>query len=177
MGIQNVYDLDTTFAGSKDEDEMLHDNELFSPRQPSLPRNTSRISHPPAAQMPTDAQMAGFDPATMMTFMQTILSENQWLQSESAKRPRAEKDDKEEGEPPIKLHIKEGHNDAWTIVHQAARNIRPYCGDWTAHFKILEKKAKPAKESLDWEPLGTIKISNARQRVNPDPQDVLAAKS
>ena len=112
MGIQQVYDLDTTFAGSEDGEEMNHDDDLFGTTEPSPPRNTSQFTHPTAAPMLTTAQMAGFDPSTMMSFMQSILMENARLQSDSTKQPRAEKDDEEEGEPPIKLHIKEGHDDA-----------------------------------------------------------------
>ena len=61
----------------------------------------------------------------------------------------AEKEEEDEGEPPIKLHIPEGYDDAWTHIHPASRNIRPYCGDWAARFKSLGRKAKPAKETLD----------------------------
>ena len=144
MRIQQVYDLDTTFAGSKDEEEMNQEDDLFGTPQQSPLRNTTPVTHPPVARMLTAAQMAGFDPSTMISFMQSILAENQRLTSESTKRPRAEKDDEEEGEPPIKLRIMEGHNNAWTKVHQNARNIRHYCGDRTARFKSMGKKAKPA---------------------------------
>ena len=49
----------------------------------------------------------------------------------------------------------------WKNIHNASRNIRPYCGDWAARFKSLDKKAKPTKDTLDWEPIGTIWGSNA----------------
>ena len=62
--------------------------------------------------MPTAAWMATFDGTTMMTIMQNLMAKNQRLQSESGKRPRAEKDEEDEGEPPVKLYIPEGYEDA-----------------------------------------------------------------
>ena len=56
----------------------------------------------------------------------------------------------------IKVHIPEGYDDAWTNIHDASRNIRPYCGDWAACFKSLGKKAKLAKDTL----AGVQKILN-----------------
>ena len=58
--------------------------------------------------MPTAAQMATFDGTTMMSIMQSLMTENQRLQAESGKQPRAEKVEEDEGEPPIKLHIPGG---------------------------------------------------------------------
>ena len=159
-----------TYAGSEDEEEMAHNDSLFSAVQPSPPQNAFSPVHP------TNNQMAGLDQTQMMTLMNSIISENQRLRSESTKRPSSEKDEEEEGEPPIKLHIKEGHDDAWSTVHHGARNIRPYCGDWAARFKSLGKKAKQAKESLDWDPLGSKTISNATVKRMHDRGSILTLK-
>ena len=151
--MEDAYDPDLTFGNaSEDKDEMYHDNQLFGAQQ-TPPRDPPRNPQTQPIQMLTVAQMATFDGQTMMTIMQNLMAENQRLNNESGKRPRAEKDEEDEGEPPVKLHIPEGYDDAWTHINPAARNIRPYCGDWPTRFKSLGRKAKPAKETLDWEPL------------------------
>ena len=111
--------------------------------------------------MPSVAQMANCDGNQMIAIVQSLLAENQRLNNESGKRSRPDKDEDEEGEPPVKLHIPEGYDDAWTNITHTARNIRPYCGDWQARFKSLGRKAKPARDTLDLEPMGTIVVANA----------------
>ena len=85
----------------------------------------------------------------MIILMTSIVEWNNRLRTESNKLPRAKKEDEEEGEPPVKLYIEEGHDDTWSTIHNGARNIRQFCGDWTSRYKSLGRKAKPAKESLD----------------------------
>ena len=85
---------------------MYHDKQLFAQRSPAC--DPPRASQHPSAQLPTSAQMATFNPTTMMSIMQNLMTKNQRLQAESGKRPRAEKDEEEEGKPPIKLHIPKG---------------------------------------------------------------------
>ena len=178
--MEDAYDPNQTFGnGSDNENEMDHDNQLFgTPQTP--PRVPPGIPQTQPIQMPTVAQMATFDGQTMMTIMLNLMAENQRHNKESAKQPRAKKDEEDEGEPPVKLHIPEGYDDAWTNISHAARNVRPYCGDWPTRFKSLGRRAKPTKDTLDWEPLGTVTVANAliknaRQRRHLNDQDVHAA--
>ena len=126
---------------------MAHDALLFGPNavvQPSV-FGINEYSGAPV-ERPLPSQVAGFGPAEMMNFMTAMMAENERLRTESMKRPRTEKDEEEEGEPPIKIHIVEGYDDAWSTVHHVSRNLRPYCGDWNERFKSLGKKAKPEKK-------------------------------
>ena len=97
----------------------------------------------------------------MLTILQTVLAENRHLSNESGKRPRPEKDKEEEGEPPVKLYIPEGYDNGWSNINHGARNIRPYCGNWQERFKSLGRRAKPTRDTLDWEPMGTLTVANA----------------
>ena len=137
---------------------MDHDNQLFgAPQTP--PWDPPGIPQTQPIQMLTVAKMATYDSTTMMTIMQNMLAENQRLNNESGKRPRPEKDEEDEGEPPIKLHIPKGYD--WSNISHASRNVRPLCGDWPTRFKSLGRRAKPTKDTLDWEPLGTLTVANA----------------
>ena len=55
--------------------------------------------------------MATYDGNAMLAIMQTVLAENQRLTTEAVKRPRPDKDEEDEGEPPVKLYIPEGYDD------------------------------------------------------------------
>ena len=154
---------------------MYHDKQQFATPQ-SPPRDPARIPQPPPIQMPTAAQITTFDGTTIMTLMQSLMAENQRLNNKSGKRPRAEKDEEDEGEPPVKLHIPEGYDDAWTKINHVARNIRPYCGDWPTRFKSLGRRAKPTKDTPDWEPLGTITVGNASIKRMHDRGAILTIK-
>ena len=125
--MEEAYNPDLTFGnGSEDKDKLDHDNQLFgTPQTP--PRDPPAIPRTQPIQMLTAAQMATYNGNAMMTIVQSLLAENQRLNNESGKRPRPEKDEEDEGEPPVKLHIPEGYDDAWSIINHAARNVRPYC--------------------------------------------------
>ena len=141
---------------------MAHDALLFGPNAVVQPTGFGINEYSGApVERPLPSQVAGFGPAEMMNFMTAMMAENERLRTESMKRPRTEKDEEEEGEPPIKIHIVEGYDDAWSTFHHVSRNLRPYCGDWNERFKSLGKKAKPEKECLDWEPMGSLTISHA----------------
>ena len=103
--MEEAYDPDQTFGnGSKDEQEMDHNNLLFgtpqsSPRDP--PRDQTLAPRNQHIQMPTATQMANYDGNAMMAVVQSLLAENQRINNKSGKRPQPYKDDEEEGEPPV----------------------------------------------------------------------------
>ena len=59
---------------------------------------------------------------------------------------------------PSKIHIHEGHDNAWAIAHQGRRNLRPFCGNWAARYKSPGKKGQWAKENIDWQPMWSLTI-------------------
>ena len=178
--MEDIYDPNMTFRNNTDDEQEQEQEELLFGTPDVPPRIPSR--DPPAGQrnpsipMPTVAQMANCYVSQMMTIVQSLLSENQRLNNKSGKRSRPEKDEEEEGEPPVKLHILEGYDNAWTHKNHTARNIRPYCGDWQARFKSLGRKAKPAGDTLDWELLGTLTVTNASVRRMHDRGAILTIK-
>ena len=118
-----------TFGNNTDDDqEQDHDDLLFGPPEepPRVPPwdqpGSQQLAHVPVSA----AHMADCNSNQMMAIVQRLLDENQRLNSESGKRSRADRDEDEEGEPPAKLHIPEGYDEAWTNINHAARNTRPY---------------------------------------------------
>ena len=169
--------------GSEDEAELGHENDLFGTpdRGGSLPRLSPRREQHPVPRTlpfvpPSIAQMATFDGNAMLQMMERIMAENRRLTTESVKRPRQDKDEEDEGEPPVKLYIPEGYDDGWTHINNESRNVRPFCGDWKERFKSLGRKAKPARDTLDWEPMGTLTVANATVKRMHDRGAILTIK-
>ena len=175
--MERAYDLNETFGqgnNSDDDQELEHEDLLFGSNEdrPSFPTRD-----PPGQQVPNStAQMPDSSNNQMLALVQSLIAENQRLSSESGKRSRAERDEEEEGEPPAKLHIPEGYDDAWTTISQASRNVRPYSGDWQTRFKSLTRRAKPVRDTLDWDPMGTITVANATVRRMHDRGAILTVK-
>ena len=114
--------------GSEDEAELGHENDLFgTPGRGDLPPQISprRERAPPLGIVPfappSSAQMATFDGGAIMQMLERCLAENRRLTAESGKRPRQDKDEEDEGEPPIKLYIPEGYDDGWTHINNESR--------------------------------------------------------
>ena len=169
--------------GSEDEAELGHENDLFgTPGRGDLPPQISprRERAPPLGIVPfappSSAQMATFDGGAIMQMLEKCLAENRRLTAESGKRSRQDKDEEDEGEPPVKLYIPEGYDDGWTIINNESRNVRPFCGDWKERFKSLGRKAKPARDTLDWEPMGTLTVANATIKRMHDRGAILTIK-
>ena len=177
--MEDAYDLNMTFGtNTDDEQEQEQGDRLFGTPEvpPGIPqRDPTGVQRTAQVPMPTVAQMANCDGNQMMAIVQSLLAENQRL-NKSRKHSRPEKGEEEEGEPPVKLHIPEGYDDAWTNITHTARNIRPYCGDWQARFKSRGRNAKPARDTLDWEPMGTIAVANASVRRMQDRGAILTIK-
>ena len=164
--LDEIYNPNQTFGeGSEDEAELEQELALFGAHNalPTLspPRVQNAVLGTQPFIAPSIAQMATFDGNTLLNMMEKVLTENRRLITESVKRPRIDKDEEDEGEPPVKLHIPEGYDDGWTNINNESRNVRPFCGDWKERFKSLGRKAKPARDTLDWEPMGTLTVANA----------------
>ena len=169
--------------GSEDEAELGHENDLFGTpgREEPLPVISPRRERLPPTGIvpfaqPSVAQMATFDGGAIMQMLERCLAENRRLTAESGKRPRQDKDEEDEGEPPVKLYIPEGYDDGWTNINDASRNVRPFCGDWKERFKSLGRRAKPARDTLDWEPMGTLTVANATIKRMHDRGAILTIK-
>ena len=164
--LDEIYNPNQTFGdGSGDEAELEQELALFGAPNalPTLspPRVQNAVLGTQPFIAPSIAQMATFDGTTLLNMMEKVLAENRRLTTESVKRPRIDKDEEDEGEPSVKLHIPEGYDDGWTNINNESRNVRPFCGDWKERFKSLGRKAKPARDTLDWEPMGTLTVANA----------------
>ena len=177
--LEDVYNPDETFGNGTDDDlELEHEELQFGNSEGTrpTPRESQTGQQTPLAQTQATNQTPGGEISELMGLVRTLVAENQRLSSESGKRSRPVKEDEEEGEPPVKLHIPEGYDDAWTSINHAARNVRPFCGDWQARYKSLGRKAKPARDTLDWEPMGTLSVANASVRRMHDRGAILTVK-
>ena len=126
--LEDVYDPDQTFGnGTDDELELEHEELQFGNSEGNrpTPRESQAGQQSPLIQTQATNQTPSGEVSELMGLVRTLMAENQRLNSESVKRSRPVKEDEEEGEPPVKLHIPEGYDDAWSSINHAARNVRP----------------------------------------------------
>ena len=66
-------------------------------------------------------------------------------------------------EPPApakRIELEAGPDDAETVWHHQARNLRPFRGqEWQDRYTHLGRHATPVREDLAWEPMGVIEVA------------------
>ena len=67
--------------------------------------------------------------------------------------------------PAKRIHLEAGADDAESVWHHEARNLRPFRGsEWQDRFTHLGQHATPIREDLAWDPVGVIEVAPATIR-------------